>query len=166
MRRIIFIILLSIISMSTYAGKPIVKTTPDGTIIYINQLKASPEKPTKGTDMEYEFTLVSTSDSVRVTATLITSGTVSIDSVAVIMDDRRFSYPVEKIYVEPAKGKWENRLCFYMSYGDFEKYVGARQPIYRWFGGDTLSYSTRANKRKKEVEQLSLALVIVEQNKK
>lgn len=146
-----------------------VKTTPDGTVVFIKpQTMKKSQNSTALKDMEYDIVLTSFSDSIMMTATLITSEPLKLDSIEII--DGNYvvdKYPIEKIYVEPSNKNWVSRVRFYMPEQSFNNLSNYVYPLSFKWGLDTYSpiYKHDSNKWNKFNRIGKLAIEIINQNK-
>jgi hypothetical protein len=149
-----------------FAKKNIIsKTTPDGVVVMIDRLAL----PANDNDyniknLKYDITLVSFSDSVSFTATIVSKQAFKPDSAS-ISDSEKLK--VEKIYVEPKGDGWKSRLRFYMSYKEFERVKNSEtSPIVKWYiANKPYSFSLNDSKWKEQQNTWEYAHTIIENNK-
>jgi hypothetical protein len=159
-------ILILFISFGAFAKKNIIsKTTPDGVVVMIDRL----DIPANDNDyniksLKYDITLVSFSDSVSFTATIVSKNAFKPDSAS-ISDSGKLK--VEKIYVEPKGAEWKSRLRFYMSYNDFERVKNSQlSPIVNWYvAGRPYSFVLKNSKWKDQQKTWEYASTIIDNNK-
>lgn len=128
------------------ASALIVKSTPDGTVIFAKPEKMSKVKgSTACKDLEYDVTASTLADTVYFTASVLTKTPFATDSIT-IDGGSAFcrTYPLERIFVEPKGDKWISRVRASLPLPDFKALIAVPQsPEFIYAPGGTPDYRFR-----------------------
>ena len=153
---------------STHANNLIIKSSPDVTVVFVKpaSMPRYGESEAKS-DMSYDLTLTSRSDSISFTASIFTMSPAVIDSVLIAYGDSCVLFPVEKIFIEPDGSKWQNRLRVYIPKDVFNDLLYCESPpVFRW-GTHCIvaSFKHKSSKWLSMRSTLRLADEVIERNR-
>lgn len=103
-------------------------------------------------------------DSVSFTTTVITALPMSLDSVLIVTAQGNIKVNTDKIYSEPYKSNYLNRLRFYLKWRDLKLLYGLVIP-YVIVYGDDLRFSFSRKEWMSEREIINRIIKIIELNK-
>lgn len=171
MKKSIVLILVCICCFlqTSYAVKPlryISKVTEDGILFHVSKMKmpiavnSQASKP-----MNFDVTIISSIDSVTMTATLISKEPLHVDSVRILSSELVCHLPLEVYYIEKHGQSFYNRVALHISLHEYGKLYKAMTPYLVAFD-DVKTFQYKKNKWDKERQKMLDFLSIVELNKK
>jgi len=170
MKNCFFALLINFISLSMIAA-PISKRykvlmTEKGNLFFLNPTKMSRSHGSKAQkDLVFDITyLVGDEDSVSFTATVIADSALKIDSIVIMLPNKReMKVEAEAIYCEPLKRNYAMRTRFYVNWEEWKSMYKDKQPYTLNFGHGLL-FSFKQKDWNEESRTIQEIMKVIELN--
>jgi len=162
LEKVFTLLLLFLSAQIIYAGNPakeiITYAFDEGTVAFVKPQKMPPAANSSARKpLVYDITMNTVSDSVSVTCTVISVDGPLAECPATVCDS--LTYAVERIYVEPEKKAWTNRLRFKLPMADFSNTFARDGRLTVAFGAYVFELNAKTQKNRSEICRAALQII-------
>jgi len=153
-------------STSNPKSKLLIKNYSDGILVYSPSTKM--EKYGKSgafKPMEYDITALSNNDSISFTCSIYSSCPLQSDSLEFDMNGEINKYAIERIFIEPTKKYWCNRIRVYLNQSDMQRLSTLNTPPILKIDNTIFQHSNKVWEREKSNFKTILEIIRLNKTK-